>query len=241
MAIQKVFRRYELKYMLTPEQKDRVLQAMAPHMEADEYGRTTIRNLYFDTDSYLLIRRSIEKPAYKEKLRVRSYGKADSSSTVFVELKKKFDHVVYKRRVTLSEEDAMAWLCDPRQRGSGSQIAQEVDYFLAHYETLRPVVFLSYDREAFFARDGSDLRVTFDDHVLCREDDLSLRSDIGGTPLLPDGITLMEIKCSGGIPLWLAGTLSEHQIRKTSFSKYGTAYQTMIFPKLYNKEYFSHA
>ena len=89
MAYTTVFKRYELKYMLTYEQKEKVLLAMSPHMELDKYGRTTIRNIYFDTDDYRLIRRSIEKPAYKEKLRIRSYAQATEDSTVFVELKKK--------------------------------------------------------------------------------------------------------------------------------------------------------
>ena len=62
---------YELKYLLTKEQKETIINALVPHMVLDEYGRTTIRNIYFDTDSYRLIRHSIEKPAYKEKLRIR--------------------------------------------------------------------------------------------------------------------------------------------------------------------------
>lgn len=104
MAFQTVFKRYELKYMLTLEQKAKVLAAMEPYMELDKYGRTTIRNIYYDTDTYLLIRRSIEKTAYKEKLRIRSYSRADKDSTVFVELKKKYQSVVYKRRISLPEE-----------------------------------------------------------------------------------------------------------------------------------------
>ncbi len=108
MAFQIVFKRYELKYMLTLEQKEKVLEAMLPYMQLDKYGRTTIRNIYFDTASYRLIRRSIEKPAYKEKLRIRSYSQATADSTVFVELKKKYEKVVYKRRLPLCESDAMA-------------------------------------------------------------------------------------------------------------------------------------
>ncbi|MFR5070858.1 MAG: VTC domain-containing protein [Bianqueaceae bacterium] len=93
-----------------------------------------------------------------------------------------------------------------------------------------PAVFLSYEREAFYSRDGSDFRITFDDHILCRQEDLSLRSEVYGTPLLPEDMALMEIKCSGGIPLWMTHVLTENQIYKTSFSKYGTAYQNIIFP-----------
>ena len=232
MAIQTIFKRYELKYMLTLDQKERVLAAMTPYMKLDKYGRTTIRNLYFDTDTYLLIRRSIEKPTYKEKLRIRSYNKADADSAVFVELKKKYKHVVYKRRISLPEKEAMEWISGERHCEKYTQISEEVDYFLDYYKTLHPTVFLSYEREAFYAKDGSDFRVTFDDNILCRQEDLSLESEVYGTPILPEGMVLMEIKCSGGIPLWMTQILSEEHIYKTSFSKYGTAYQTMIFPQL---------
>lgn len=232
MAYQTVFKRYELKYMLTQEQKVKVLDAMAPHMALDKFGRTTIRNIYFDTDSFRLIRHSIEKPAYKEKLRIRSYSQADPDSTVFVELKKKYKYVVYKRRVSLPEEEAMEWVCKEHHCHMDTQISEEIDYFLDYYETLHPAVFLSYEREAFFSKDKSDFRVTFDDTILCRQEDISLESEVYGTPLLPEGMVLMEIKCSGGIPLWMTQVLSEEHIYKTSFSKYGTAYQTMIFPKL---------
>lgn len=231
MSYQTVFKRYELKYILTAEQKEKVLKAMEPYMALDEYGRTTIRNIYFDTENYRLIRRSIEKPAYKEKLRVRSYSQAEPGSMVFVELKKKYDSVVYKRRLSLPEEKAMEWVCGEQSGEADTQIAEEIDYFLEYYKTLYPVVFLSYEREAYYSRSYDDFRVTFDDHILCREEDISLESEIGGTPLLEEGKVLMEIKTSGGIPLWMTQVLSEEHIYKTSYSKYGTAYQRIIFPK----------
>ena len=231
MAFQTVFKRYELKYLLTSEQKEKVLAAMAPYMKLDKYGRTTIRNLYYDTDTYLLIRRSIEKPAYKEKLRIRSYRQADKDSPVFVELKKKYKNVVYKRRISLPNREAMAWLSGQTYPGQHTQIANEVDYFMELYGTLHPTVFLSYEREAYYCNDGADFRVTFDDTILCRQEDLSLESQVYGTEILPEGMTLMEIKCSGGIPLWMTQVLSKEKIYKTSFSKYGTAYRTLIFPQ----------
>lgn len=232
MAFQTVFERYELKFLLTEEQKKKVLQAMEPYMALDQYGRTVIRNIYLDTDHYRLARHSIEKPAYKEKLRIRSYDRAEPGSTVFVELKKKYKKIVYKRRISLPEEEAMKWVLGERSCHTDTQISEEVDYFLKYYEFLRPVAFLSYEREAFYSKDQSDFRVTFDDTILCRQEDLSLESEVYGTPLLPKGQILMEIKCSGGIPMWMTRVLSEEHIYKTSFSKYGTAYQTMIFPKL---------
>ena len=231
MAIQTVFQRYELKYLLTQEQKEAVLRAMEQYMTLDKYGRTTIRNLYYDTDTYLLIRRSIEKPAYKEKLRIRSYSRAEADSPAFVELKKKYKSVVYKRRISLPYTEAVTWLSGRKHAEKHSQIASEIDYFLEYYGSLHPTVFLSYEREAYFANDGSDFRVTFDDSILCRQDDLSLESDAYGTPILPEGKVLMEFKCSGGIPLWMTHVLSEEKLYKTSFSKYGTAYRMLIFPQ----------
>ena len=239
MSFQTVFKRYELKYMLTEAQKQTVLAAMEPHMALDEYGRTTIRNIYFDTDNYRLIRHSIEKTAYKEKLRIRSYSRANPDSTVFVELKKKYNQIVYKRRVSMPEEEAMDWVCKEHRCNMNTQISEEIDYFLDYYETLHPAVFLSYEREAYYSKDKSDFRVTFDDTILCRQNDLSLESEVYGIPILPKGSVLMEIKCSDGIPLWMTHVLSEEHIYKTSFSKYGTAYQTIIFPKLKEVSYYA--
>ena len=235
MAFQTVFKRYELKYLLTEQQKQRILSVMSPYMRPDDYDRTTIRNIYFDTDNYRLIRRSIEKPVYKEKLRIRSYAQVTPQSTVFVELKKKYDKVVYKRRLALPEEAAMAWTCGDAPCPIDSQISREIDYFLGFYGGLRPTVFLSYDREAYFDREDGDFRVTFDQNILCRQHDLSLTSPAFGTPILEDGLVLMELKCSGGIPLWMARALSQEGIYKTSFSKYGTAYERMILPVAWPK------
>ena len=238
MAFQTVFKRYELKYMLTLLQKEKILEAMSPYMQLDKYGRTTIRNIYFDTDNYRLIRRSIEKPAYKEKLRIRSYSQASADSTVFVELKKKYEKVVYKRRLPLCEADAMAWVCREKVSPVDTQISREIDYFIDFYGKLKPTVFLSYEREAYYDKSGGDFRVTFDDHILSRQTDVNLCSTTYGTPILPEGKVLMELKCSGGIPLWMVEVLSRERIYKTSFSKYGTAYSTLIFPSKYRKTLF---
>ena len=240
MAYQATFKRYEIKYLLTQQQKQDVLQAMQPYMKLDQYGRTTIRNVYYDTDTYRLIRRSLEKPAYKEKLRVRSYQTAAPDTPVFVELKKKYKSVVYKRRLTLPEIEARNSFNNGSPLPLHSQIAEEIEYFRSYYEGLRPTVFLSYEREAFYAADCPDFRVTFDSAVLCRRIGLSLRSEAYGTPLLPEGTSLMELKCAGAVPLWMARVLSKERIYQTAFSKYGTAYRTVIYPDL-GKEALRHA
>ena len=227
MAYQATFQRFELKCLLNRQDKYQIMQAMAPHMRLDAYGRTTIRNLYYDTDTYRLIRRSLEKPAYKEKLRLRSYQAVGPRDPVFVELKKKYQSVVYKRRLTLPREQAMESFSQDLPLPAHSQIAQEIDYFRRFYQSLHPVVFLSYEREAFCPLDGGDFRVTFDENILYRQQDLSLGSGVYGIPLLEEGQTLMEIKTSGGIPLWMSHILGTRQLYRTSFSKYGAAYCRM--------------
>lgn len=228
MSDQMIFKRYELKYMLTQEQKAKIEQLMASYMALDPHGEATIRNIYFDTSNYRLIRHSIEHPAYKEKLRIRSYQKVEANDSVFVELKKKYDSIVYKRRMVLPERQAMDCLCNGIPIPEESQIAQEINYFCSYYEDLMPAVFLSYHREAFYAVDGSDFRITFDNQILYRQNAISLTKDIFGTPLLDSTMSLMEIKTSGGIPLWMTAFLSENKIFKTSFSKYGAAYKKIM-------------
>jgi hypothetical protein len=198
-------------------------------MEEDRFGHSTIRNLYLDTDSFRLIRRSMEKPLYKEKLRVRSYGLARETDGVFVELKKKFDSVVYKRRLILPCGQALEALENGRPLPAIGQIAREIETFRGFYgPTLRPAMFLSYERDAFRANDGSEFRLTLDTNIRWRTDRLNLGSDCSGNSLLEPDQVLMELKTAGGIPLWMTHFLSEQEIRKVSYSKYGTAYTRLL-------------
>ena len=224
MDTQMIFKRYEMKYLLTRKQKEKILKAMEAYMELDAYGRSTIRNIYYDTENYRLVRKSLEKPVYKEKLRVRSYRAAGPEDEVFVELKKKYEGVVYKRRISMEEQQAESYLTGRCMSPKNTQITEEIDYFLQFYETLAPRVFLSYEREAYYTKEPGEFRVTFDENIIWRETDLSLEKGIYGTPILKPGQTLMEIKTPGNIPLWMVRVLSEEKIRKTTFSKYGNAY-----------------
>ncbi len=229
MSAQMTFRRYEIKYMLTRRQAALLQAAMRGHMALDAFGHSTIRNLYLDTDSFRLVRRSIEKPMYKEKLRVRAYGRAGEDGEVFVELKKKFDSVVYKRRLALPHRLAMDALTSGAPLPAGGQIAREIAAFRDFYgETLLPRVFLSYEREAYKPTDGADFRLTLDENILWRTDRLDLGAGCFGAPLLKPDQVLMELKTPGGIPLWMVRFLSENRIRKISFSKIGTAYRMLM-------------
>lgn len=227
MSEQTVFKRYEMKYMVTKSQQRIIKNAMEEHMIPDIHGRSTICSLYFDTPQYILARRSMEHPDYKEKLRLRSYGVAKEDSTVFVEIKKKYDGVVYKRRVGMSFSEATSYLYQ-HQKVMDTQISREIDYCLKRYEGIAPAVMLSYDREAYYAKDDHEFRMTFDDHILWRDYDLTLDAGIYGENIIPEGMALLEVKTAGAIPLWLVKVFSENRIYKTSFSKYATAYQTIM-------------
>lgn len=231
MADQMIFKRYEIKYMLSQEQYEAVIHKMSSYMRADIHGRSTNLSLYFDTPDFLLIRRSLDKPLYKEKLRIRSYGLAESDTTVFIELKKKFKGVVYKRRISMTEEDAMNYLLFD-DKVLHNQIEAEIDYTKDRYQNLVPRVLLSYDREAYYAIDDHEFRVTFDQNILWRDQDVNLTSYIGGEPLLKPGQVLMEVKAGGAIPLWFVKILTEEKLYKTSFSKYGMAYRTILVKAL---------
>ncbi len=228
MKEQMIFKRRENKYMINKKKLSLIKKEMEKYMIADEHGKSTICSLYFDTPSYLLIRRSMEHPLYKEKLRIRSYGVADDNTTVFVELKKKFDSVVYKRRVGMKISDARRYLF-AHENVTDSQIVHEISYCMENYENLQPSVMLSYEREAYYARDNHDFRITFDNNILWRDYDLSLTSGIYGEPILQEDEVLMEVKTSGAIPLWMVNILSENKIYKTSFSKYEKAYRRINY------------
>ena len=243
------FERKEVKYRLNAKQHREVLDALAGRMAADEYGRTRITSLYFDTPTRDLIARSLEKPLYKEKLRVRWYGTPTSGERVYVEIKKKYDGIVYKRRVGCSLTAAYAYLmgrvpyenacvqnplADQLQQDEALtlhsiQIAREIDAFTERYRNLRPSMYIVCERTAYAPVPGADadgLRITFDSGVAYR-DVLVGEREAGSAfhPLLGLGETIMEVKTSGSYPSWLVEVLSGCKAYPSSFSKYGAAYQ----------------
>ena len=227
--IKNCFERYEKKYRLTAEQQRLVLEGMRPYMKKDAYGAYTICSIYYDTDDWRLIRASLEKPVYKEKLRVRSYGVPEEDGRVFVELKKKYDGVVYKRRITTEAREAAPLLAGSVPNGHG-QIGQEILWFQQFYGA-KPKVFIAYDRLAFAGIDDPELRITFDTNLRWRDTALDLRLGDYGAPITDPGMILMEIKLPGVCPLWLSQLLSHAEVFPTSFSKYGYCYQHHILPK----------
>ncbi len=231
-----VMKRTEIKYVLDPSQTKYIRDAIEEHMKPDEYGLTQIASLYYDTPDKRLIANSIEKPPFKEKIRVRSYGLATEDSPVFLEIKRKAKGEVYKRRISTDISGAERFFAGgsvldgtetTNGKNCGNQIARELEYFRDFYKSLSPACLIIYDRIAYF-QPGGDLRITLDFDPRYRDHDLNLSTSMEGESLLPNGSCVMEIKVQQAMPLWLCRILSEGKIYKTSFSKYGEAYKKMM-------------
>lgn len=224
---QYVFKRTEKKYLLNEEQYSRLLEVISCHMKLDAFGIHTICNLYLDTEDFRLIRNSLEKPVYKEKIRLRSYGIPTEDSNVFLELKKKYKGVVYKRRVRMSLKEAEDYLRDgicPNEK----QVMHEINYFMDFYERPKPKVYIAYDRMAYYSEEDESFRITFDTNIRSRFEDLKLEDGDAGELLLAQNTYLMEVKAVGAMPRWMIEAMNLLKIYPTSFSKYGTIYTKRI-------------
>ncbi len=224
MKIQTVFERTEKKYILTLSQRRRLLEMVNNYIKPDEYGESTVCSLYFDTPDSRLIRQSMEKPVYKEKLRLRSYSTPKAGSNVFLELKKKYNGVVYKRRKTLEYTVAKSYI-ENGVLPDDSQIMREIDWTMHYYKDIAPKMFIAYDRTAFYSKTDHELRITFDRNVRFRTDNLDLGKGHYGERILDRDLCIMEIKALSAMPLWLSDALSTLHVFPGTFSKYGTAYQ----------------
>lgn len=222
-----IFNRIEKKYYLNKEQFDCLMILINENMNHDKFYESTICNIYFDTDDYELIRTSIEKPIYKEKLRLRSYNVPNLNSEVFFEIKKKYKSVVNKRRIILSLKDYYKFLNKKKIDNNDSQISKEIFYMINKYN-LKPKVFLAYDRKAYIGKDDKNLRITFDTNIRSRTHNLCLEYGDEGELLSNDNYYLMEIKSFNGYPKWLVNCLSNNNIFPKTFSKYGNVYKKMM-------------
>lgn len=222
---QGTFKRYEKKYLLNEIKFEKLKLKLKDKFILDTYGNMTVCNIYFDTPNHQLIRSSLEGSVYKEKLRLRSYGVPGDNDEVFVELKKKYKGVVYKRREKMQLTNAKDYLYDNCPIREKTQVIKEIDWFLMFYKEIIPSMYISYDRTALVGVDDPELRITFDNNILWREERQYLEAGVFGNPLLKKGEVLMEIKIPFTMPIWLSHILDELEIYPTSFSKYGMSYK----------------
>lgn len=245
-----IFERTEKKYVITRRQFDLLMSAIGDKLCEDQYARSVISSLYFDTVEDTLINRSMEKPFYKEKLRIRSYGPAGVDDLVFVELKKKFDGIVYKRRVQLPRDLAIAYLqgdvsyqeavrvavglgvlnAEDALSSSKLQTVREIDATIARYSKLRPRIMVVVDRLSLKSTDGSGIRFTFDFNPRWRAQSLTFDQGEGGHLLYgeQERNIIMEIKCQKAYPLWLVRALSNLRVYPQPCSKIAGAYTALI-------------
>ena len=228
-----VMKRYELKYLLNKDQLKYFMNEIGRYMKVDKYGLTSIASIYFDTPDYQLINKSIEKPKYKEKLRLRGYGLVDSGQPTFLEVKRKCEGIVYKRRIALPEDEAFE-LITKTEAKEKDQISRELEAFMEAYKKLEPKYMIIYDRLAYY-QDDSDLRITIDMNPRYRTNDLNLHTSMDGIPLIEEGGAILEVKVQHSIPTWLSAILSKGRIYQTSFSKVGTAHKEEMKKKLKEK------
>ena len=229
--MQEIFQRIEEKYVLTKKQKDHLFELIKSHLKDDEYGPSTICNIYYDSKNKDLVRISMDKPFYKEKVRLRSYNVPDKESTAFLEIKKKYDGIVYKRRIANSLEDIENHIDEGKQINSNNQIVNEIDYCFKIYD-LEPSLFLAYDRVAYYDKDDSSFRLTFDTNITARDYDLDLSKGVYGKKYCDENTYIMEIKCGGGLPFWFIRALQEVKAYPGSFSKYGKVYEANLLNKV---------
>ena len=229
--MQESFARVETKYLLTVSQAAVMeMGLMRLGFKKTDFCSPSVHSLYYDTDDFTLIRSSLERPGYKEKLRLRAYGEPGNLAQSFVEIKKKYNGVVYKRRTEMPLKEAMNALSQGRMPEKTGQVGREVEWMTRRYG-LHPAAIISYDRDAWFCREKPGVRITFDRSLTFRDWETDLNVRTTGISLLPADRRLMEIKTNGTYPLWLVQLLQETGIQRTHFSKYGLAYLQYIRPR----------
>ena len=218
-----IFRRVEKKYIITKEQLEELMNILDDYIVEDKYFENTICNIYFDSDDYTLISRSIDKPVYKEKVRMRSYFVPSLDTKVFLEIKKKYKGIVYKRRITLTYKEYQDYINENKLPTHDIQIMKEIDYEIKQYN-LKPKIFVAYDRQSYYSKTDTNFRITIDENLRSRFNDLSLKDSKKNKIFFQEKTYIMELKSQYGLPLWFTKILSENNIYKKSFSKVGSIY-----------------
>lgn len=219
----KVFKRVEIKYVLNKDEKEKLLNKINSYLEEDEYFKSTICNIYFDNDNNDMIVSSIEKPLFKEKIRVRCYNEPNIDSNVFFEIKNKYKGVVGKRRIKMTMKEYYD-LIENKKYDENSQILKEIVYHLNYYD-LKPKIFIAYDRICYRSIGDNNLRITFDCNLRSRNDNLRLELGSQGKEYFDEKSYIMEVKTLNSLPMWLVKVFSELKIYPKSFSKYGNIYK----------------
>ena len=223
-----IFERQEKKYLLSTNQYMKLLNRINKYIIKDKYYESNICNIYFDNNNFELIKKSIEKPIYKEKIRLRSYKVPNINDKVFLEVKKKYKETTNKRRISITLQEFNEYYNNNKIPKCNKQIFKEIDYIIKH-NNLKPMVFLAYDRQSYYSKENKEFRLTFDKDLRFRTLDLDLNMGDCGKKYFDEDIYILEIKANNSIPLWFVNILSELKIYPQSFSKYGSIYKKYLY------------
>ncbi len=218
-----VFKRIEQKYILSKIEYDKMQKIIDKYFLKDIYYDNKIYNIYFDNDNKDIVINSLEKPRYKRKLRVRSYGIPKNDDTIYFEIKKKYNGMVYKRRVMLTLLEYNNYINKGILPGRDMQIMKEIDYIIKYYK-LHPYMFLAYDRLSYYCKNNINFRITFDSNLRSRYDKLELNNSNLDELYFENNNYIMEVKCINSLPMWFVSYLSDNKIYPVSFSKIGNIY-----------------
>lgn len=217
------FQRVEDKYRMSREEAREILEEMKGHIKKDFYFQYTVHNIYYDSKDAQMIISSLNRDRFKEKLRLRCYEQPSGDTMCFLETKKKYADIVYKKRITLSHNEAMAYMNHGIPHHVHNNTAEEID-FLKNYYDCEPKTMILYDRTCFSSISEADVRITFDANIRYRLDDINLTERGDETKLIGQDV-VMEIKAMDRYPMWLVEILSKRKLYKQSFSKYGMIYR----------------
>lgn len=232
---QEIFKRFELKYLLTQAEYRALRQEILPHMTYDTYGdpegKYNIISLYYESADKVIYHETMNKLRFRQKLRLRVYDNVTLEDNSFIEIKQKFKNVVNKRRSILPLKDAYRLLAQPYDEeliatanASNQQILREALHFKDLYD-LNPATVVSYDRQAFsgIRENEQDLRVTFDYNLMCRANDLAVENGPDGLHFVDQDLVILEVKVSNSVPFWLSRILSDFNFSRQGFSKFCTS------------------
>ena len=230
-----IFRRVEEKYIINKSQFKKINELLKEYMVEDEHGQSKICNIYFDSNQHDLGRRTISKPFFKEKVRLRSYNTPNKESKVYLEIKRKCDGVVGKRRIEMKLDEFNSYIKNSNSvSNQNKQIKMELDYCFKLYG-LKPAMYVSYDRIAYYEKNNPDFRITFDNNIVAREENLNLEKGSYGESIMENDKYIMEVKTLSAMPIWFVRILNSLNIIPGSFSKYGEAYKQFVLEPVFEK------
>lgn len=227
--------RLEYKFLIPESKIDQVRDALLPFVNIDEYaaGREkkeyTVRSIYFDSGKLDDYRDKLAGIKIRKKLRIRGYNELNGNSMVFLEVKRKYENNISKNRAPLLYNDLPEllltadferFLLKKKKYLDVQNDANKFFYSLISKNYI-PVVLVVYEREAFFYKYDSTLRITFDKNLRSKPlpSLTELYDDDNLKPSMRDNF-ILEIKFFNGYPTWLQSIVSKFNLQRRAISKY---------------------